>query len=175
LFRTLIYFAEIKTKAFYSSWIISINASTAAILAIFVVYRHTRQRRHHDLQDHHSKSHVALAVGLSLWLCADIIWAIYELVLELVPPIPSLADFLWLSAYVFLGYYLYTTYIEFHKRFKFRSRVLIASIIGCSIFLIYMISLTASLSVLSSSRGIAMFAVITAYPIMDAILMVPWK
>ncbi|MFL6403743.1 MAG: hypothetical protein ACJ71M_09730 [Nitrososphaeraceae archaeon] len=31
---SFIYFAEIKTKAFYSSWIISINASTAAALAI---------------------------------------------------------------------------------------------------------------------------------------------
>jgi branched-chain amino acid transport system substrate-binding protein len=169
---SFIYFAEIKTKAFYSSWIISINASTAAILAIFVVYRHTRQRSHH-LEDSHSKSHLALAVGLSLWLCADIIWAIYEIILEIVPPVPSLADFLWLSAYGFLAYYLYTTYIEFHKRFKFSTRILVASIIGCAIFLIYIIPLTASLSVLSSQRGIAMFAVITAYPIMDAILMVP--
>ena len=169
---SFIYFAEIKTKAFYSSWIISINASTAAILAIFVVYRHTRQRHQH-LQNHHSKTHVALAVGLSLWLCADIIWAIYELVLEIVPPVPSAADFLWLSAYGFLAYYLYGTYIEFHKRFNFNTRILAASIIGCGIFLTYIITLTSSLSVLSSSRGIAMFAVITAYPIMDAVLMVP--
>ena len=90
---SFIYFAQIQTKAFYSSWIISINASTAAILAIFVVYRHTRQRSHHDLQDHHSKSHVALAVGLSLWLCADIIWAIYELsfiIIFIIIPVPSL-------------------------------------------------------------------------------------
>jgi hypothetical protein len=168
---SIIYFAEIKTKDFYSNWIISINASTAAILAIFVVYMHKRQR--HQLQDHHSKSHVALAVGLSLWLCADLIWAIYELLLEVVPPVPSPADFLWLSAYGFLAYYLYATYIEFNKRFKFSTRILIASIIGCAIFLSYMIPLTASLSVLSSLRGIAMFTVITAYPIMDAILMVP--
>jgi hypothetical protein len=168
---SIIYFAEIKTKDFYSNWIISINASTAAILAIFVVYMHKRQR--YQLQDHHSKSHVALAVGLSLWLCADLIWAIYEILLEVVPPVPSPADFLWLSAYGFLAYYLYATYIEFHKRFKFSTRILIASIIGCAIFLSYMIPLTANLSVLSSLRGIAMFTVITAYPIMDAILMVP--
>jgi branched-chain amino acid transport system substrate-binding protein len=162
----------VKTKDLYSNWVISINASTAAILAIFVAYRHKRQRHDH-IQDYHSKSRVALAVGLSLWLCADLIWAIYEIVLEIVPPVPSSADFLWLSAYGFLAYYLYTTYIEFHKRFKFSTRILIASIIGCAIFLIYIVPLTASLSVLSSSRGIAMFATITAYPIMDAILMVP--
>ncbi|HET7284712.1 MAG TPA: hypothetical protein VFI70_08500, partial [Nitrososphaeraceae archaeon] len=89
---SFIYFAEIKTKAFYSSWIISINASTAAALAVFVVYRHMQQRSHHP-QDQHSKSHLALAVGLLLWLCADLIWATYEIVLEIVPPVPSPADF----------------------------------------------------------------------------------
>ena len=170
---SFIYFAEIKAKAFYSSWIISINASTAAALAIFVVYRHMRQRSHHPQDHHHSKSHVALAIGLSLWLCADLIWATYEIVLEIVPPVPSAADFVWLSAYGFLAYYLYATYIEFHKKFKFSSRILVASIIGCGIFLAYIIALTSSLSVLSTPRGIAMFAVIIAYPIMDAVLMVP--
>jgi Periplasmic binding protein len=169
---SFIYFAEIKTKAFYSSWIIGINASTAAALAVFVVYRHMQQRSHHP-QDHHSKSHVALAIGLSLWLCADIIWAIYEIVLEIVPPVPSPADFVWLSAYGFLAYYLYATYIEFHKKFKFSSKILVTSIIGCGIFLTYIVALTTGLSVLSSPRGIAMFAVITAYPIMDAVFMVP--
>ncbi|MFL6367845.1 MAG: hypothetical protein ACJ72T_04765, partial [Nitrososphaeraceae archaeon] len=170
---SFIYFAQIQTKAFYSSWIISINASTAAALAIFVVYRHMQQRRHHQQDHDHSKSHVALAIGLSLWLCADLIWATYEIVLEIVPPVPSAADFVWLSAYAFLAYYLYSTYIEFHNRFNFNKRILAASIIGCGIFLTYIIALTTGLSVLSSPRGIAMFAVIIAYPIMDAVLMVP--
>ncbi|MFL6419894.1 MAG: penicillin-binding protein activator, partial [Nitrososphaeraceae archaeon] len=169
---SFIYFAEIKTKAFYSSWIIGINASTAAALAIFVVYRHIQQRSYNP-QDHHSKSHLALAIGLSLWLCADLIWATYEIVLEIVPPVPSPADFVWLSAYGFLAYYLYATYIEFHKKFKFSTKILVTSIIGCGIFLTYIITLTTGLSVLSSPRGIAMFAVIIAYPIMDAVLMVP--
>jgi branched-chain amino acid transport system substrate-binding protein len=170
---SFIYFAKIQTKAFYSSWIISINASTAAALAIFVVYRHMQQRSHRQ-QDHgHSKSHIALAIGLSLWLCADLIWATYEIVLEIVPPVPSAADFVWLSAYGFLAYYLYSTYVEFHKRFNFNIKILVASIVGCGIFLTYIIALTTGLSVLSSPRGIAMFAVITAYPIMDAVLMVP--
>ncbi len=152
--------------------LVSINASTAAALAIFVVYRHMQQRRRHQ-QDHHSKSHLALAIGLSLWLCADLIWASYEIVLEIVPPVPSAADFVWLSAYAFLAYYLYSTYIEFHKRFNFNTKILVTSIIGCGIFLTYIIALTTGLSVLSSPRGIAMFAVIIAYPIMDAVLMVP--
>ena len=65
------------------------------------------------------------------------------------------------------------TYSEFHKRFKFNRRLPIISVIGSAIFLIYMISITLSLSTLTNPRGITMFAVIIAYPILDAILMVP--
>ncbi|HET7146920.1 MAG TPA: penicillin-binding protein activator [Candidatus Nitrosopolaris sp.] len=108
-----------------------------------------------------------------LWLSADIIWAIYQLVLDVVPPIPSAADYLWLGAYGFLGYYLFMTYLEFHKKFNFGKKALIASVIGNAIFLGYIIALTVNLSVLSSSRGIEMFAVIVAYPILDATLMIP--
>jgi hypothetical protein len=121
----------------------------------------------------HGKTHAALAAGLVMWLSADIIWAIYQLVLDLVPPIPSAADYLWLGAYGFLGYYLSMTYKEFQKKFKFGRKALIGSIIGNAIFLGYIIVLTANLSVLSTSRGIEMFAVIVAYPILDATLMIP--
>jgi hypothetical protein len=58
-----------------------------------------------------------------LWLSADIIWAIYQLVLDVVPPIPSAADYLWLGAYGFLGYYLFMTSEEFHKKFNFGSSI----------------------------------------------------
>jgi branched-chain amino acid transport system substrate-binding protein len=108
-----------------------------------------------------------------LWLSADIIWAIYQIVLDVVPPIPSAADYLWLGAYGFLGYYLYMTYKEFRKKFNFGRKALIASVIGNAIFLGYIIALTVNLSVLSTSRGIEMFAVIVAYPILDATLMIP--
>ena len=163
---SIIFFSEVDTKDFYSNWIITINASIAAGLAIFLVYRQ-------KLHGFHGKTHAALAIGLFLWLSADIVWAVYQLVLEVVPPIPSLADYLWLSAYGFLGFYLFGTYMEFKKKFNFGRKALIASIIGNAIFLSYIIALTLSFSVLSSPKGIGMFVVIIAYPILDATLMVP--
>jgi branched-chain amino acid transport system substrate-binding protein len=163
---SIIFFAEIQSKEFYSNWIITINASITASLAILLAYR----QKFHGL---HGKTHVALAVGLVLWLFADIIWATYHLVLDIVPPIPSAADYLWLTAYGFLGYYLYMTYKEFHTKFNFGRKALIASVIGNAIFLGYIVTLTASLSVLSTPRGLAMFVVIVTYPILDAILMIP--
>jgi hypothetical protein len=70
----------------------------------------------------------------SLWglvlLSAGIVWAIYQLVLDIVPPMPPPADYLWLCAYGFLGYYLFATYKEFQKKFNFGRKVLVASIIG---------------------------------------------
>jgi hypothetical protein len=163
---SIIFFAEIKSKDFYSNWIITINASIAAGLAVYLVYKQ-------KFRGLHGKTHAALAAGLVLWLSADIIWAIYQLVLDVVPPIPSAADYLWLGAYGFLGYYLFMTYKEFQKKFNFGRKALIASVIGNAIFLGYIIALTVNLSVLSTSRGIEMFAVIVAYPILDATLMIP--
>ena len=164
---SIIFFAEIKSKSLYSNWIITINASIAALLAISILYKRK------NLQGVYRKTRIALAIGLSLWLSADIVWAIYEIVLDLVPPVPSVADLLWLAAYGFLAYYLFITYIEFHKKFKFSNRTLIVSTLGSAIFLSYTIGLTINFADLSSPRGIAMFAVISAYPTLDAILMVP--
>jgi branched-chain amino acid transport system substrate-binding protein len=163
---SIIFLAETTSKEFYSNWIITINGSIAASLAIYLVYK----QRFHGL---HGKTHAALAVGLFLWLSADIVWAIYHLVLDVMPPMPSAADYLWLCAYGFLGCYLFATYKEFQKKFNFGRKVLVASVIGNAIFLCYIIALTANLSVLSSSRGIQVFAFIVAYPILDSILMIP--
>ncbi|MBV9178694.1 MAG: penicillin-binding protein activator [Nitrososphaeraceae archaeon] len=169
---SIIFFAEIKSKELYSNWIISINATVAATLAILVIYNIRRSKVQHR-HEHNSKAHFALAIGLSLWLCADIIWATYQIILEIVPPVPSPADFIWLTAYGFFAYYLYATYDEFHKKLRFSRRVLIYSVIGSTIFLGYIVAITLSLSTLTTTRGITMFAVIIAYPILDAILMIP--
>jgi branched-chain amino acid transport system substrate-binding protein len=163
---SIIFFAGAKNRDFYSNWVISVNAAIAASLGIFVACRHR-------LHGPHAKAHVALSIGLSLWLCAEVTWAIYEIVLEIMPPIPSIADYLWLSAYGFLAYYLFSTYREFKTKLKFSKKALIISIIVSAIFAGYVIYLTTSISFLSSQRDIAMFIVTIAYPTLDAILMVP--
>ena len=132
-------------------------------LAVYVVYRQ-------KLKGLHGKTHAAIAIGLSLWLCANIVWAIYEIVLDIVPPVPSLADAFWLSAYGFFAYHLISVYKEYHE--KFHKRVLISSIIGSTLFLVYLILFTASVSVLTTERGIIMFSVVIAYPILNSILTV---
>jgi len=160
---SIIIFAEEESKVFYSNWIIISGASVAVGLAVYVVYRQ-------KLKGLHGKTHAAIAIGLSLWLCANIVWAIYEIVLDTVPPVPSLADVFWLSAYGFFAYHLISVYKEYHE--KFHKSVLIASIIGSTLFLGYLILFTASVSVLTTERGIIMFSVVIAYPILNSILTV---
>ena len=101
-----------------------------------------------------------------LWLCADIIWASYELVFHIAAPIPSLSDILWLAGYPFLAYNLISTYKQFHN--KFNKRVLLASVLGNIIFVTYLISLTIGLSDFSSAGSVSLFVVLIAYPIMNA-------
>ncbi|MGA6991596.1 MAG: hypothetical protein WBX81_14345 [Nitrososphaeraceae archaeon] len=62
-------------------------------------------------------------------LSAEILWAIYEIILDVVPPVPSLADVLSLSAYASLGYYVYSTYFRYYRQFHFSYVPMIAAII----------------------------------------------
>lgn len=137
------------------------------MLAISIVYQ---QKHHHRLIE---KADVALAIALGLSLSAEIVWAIYEIILEVVPPVPSWADAFSISAYASLGYYVFSTYLRFYKQFHFSYVPAIAAIIASALFLTFIIAQTLNFAVLSSYRGVAIFTVIVSYPILDAIIMVP--
>ena len=51
-------------------------------------------------------------MGLALSLCAAILWAVYEIILDVVPPVPSLADIFSIFAYAFLSFYMFSTYLR---------------------------------------------------------------
>ncbi|MFL6492715.1 MAG: ABC transporter substrate-binding protein [Nitrososphaera sp.] len=163
--NSIIFFAGTETRTVYSELIIIASASFAAFLGILLAYRQILHNRSH------SKIYISLAIGLVLWLCADIIWASYELVFHVAAPIPSLSDILWLAGYPFFAYNLIATYRLFYNRVD--KRVLLASIIGNVIFIAYLIWLTIGISDFSSQGGVSMFAVLIAYPLMNALLTIP--
>lgn len=164
---SFIILAEVEIREYYSHWIIGINAAVAAMLAVFILYR----QKHH--QGSIEKVDLALGIALSLSLCAELVLAIYEINLEIVPPVPSIADLLSISAYAFLAFYVFSTYLRFYKIFHFSTRPLIIAIVVTGVFLFYILSVTLNLANFSSPRGIAMFSVLVAYPILDAIIIVP--
>jgi branched-chain amino acid transport system substrate-binding protein len=163
--NSMIFFAGTETRIVYSELIIIASASIAALLGILLAYRQILHNRSH------SKMYISLAIGLVLWLAADIIWASYELIFHVAAPIPSLSDILWLAGYPFFAYNLIATYRLFYNRFD--KRILIASIIGNGIFIAYLIYLTIGLSDFSSQGSVSMFAILIAYPIMNALLTIP--
>jgi branched-chain amino acid transport system substrate-binding protein len=128
---SIIIFASVEDREHYSHWIISASASVTAILAVSILFQ---QQRYHGLIE---RADLALAIALCLSLSAEILWAVYEIILEVVPPVPSLADLLSLSAYASLGYYVYSTYFRYYKQFHFSYMPMIAAIIASAIFLTY--------------------------------------
>ena len=116
------------------------------------------------------KTNIFLALGLVFWLIANMIWAYYELVLDIVSPVPSLADLFLLSAYGFLIYRLITIYRNLHHIANKKFLFLIIS--GTGLFLVYILNLTLELSELSNFRGLMLFIVTIAYPTLNSILTV---
>ncbi|MFL6347124.1 MAG: hypothetical protein ACJ72X_02370, partial [Nitrososphaeraceae archaeon] len=164
---SLIFFAKVEARGNNAHWILSITAAVAASIAIAILYQ---QKRHNGFIE---KADLALAIALVLSLCAAILWAVYEIILEVVPPVPSLADALSITAYAFLSFYVFSTYLRFYKVFHFSKKQLKAAVIASTIFLFFIISYIVSLVEISSSRGLAILSIIVAYPVLDAIIMVP--
>jgi branched-chain amino acid transport system substrate-binding protein len=163
--NSFIFFADSHTKGVYAEIIVTATVTITMGLAIILALRQLRHNRPH------AKMYLSLAAGLVLWFWADVVWASYELVFHVAAPIPSLSDVLWLAGYPFFAHNLFATYREFKS--KFDRRVLAAAIGGNAAFLVYLIILTAGLSDFSTYEGIAMFSVIIAYPIMNAVLLTP--
>jgi ABC-type branched-subunit amino acid transport system substrate-binding protein len=158
----------IESKIIYTNWILLINSSIAAGLSVILVGIEFLKQK---VLNRHIKIHIALATGLLLWLCANIQWFIYESE-GVVPDIPSTADILWIIAYPFLGYAVYSTFKEFYK--KHQNKHAFFASLSCGILLItYIAYITINLSVLSSSIGIILFSILIVYPILNIILIVP--
>jgi len=91
---SVIYFSEIEDKRFSSELVITITAAVATFLALLLVFRQ-------KLGGLFGKSWLCFAMGLVLWLCADIILIINHLVFETTFSIPSIIDVFWISGYAF--------------------------------------------------------------------------
>ena len=155
---SFIFFAKVEARGNIAHLILSITATVTASIAIAILYQQKRHIRFIEITD------LALAITLVLSLCASILWAAYETILEVIPPVPSLADALSITAYAFLSFYVFSTYLRFNKVFHFSKTQLIATVIAsCLFFLFFIILYITSLVEISSSRGLAILSIIIAY------------
>ena len=167
--NSIIYFAQpIENKITYTNWILLINSSIAAVLSVIVVVIKLLKQK---TLDQHAKTHIALTIGLILWLCANIQWWIYESN-DIIPDVPTQADLFWLAAYPFFLYSIFSTFKEFYKKHKSK-RILFASLFCGASLVLFTIFIATNLSVLSSQRGMFLFATVISYPILNVILIIP--
>jgi branched-chain amino acid transport system substrate-binding protein len=159
----LIIFADSDTKIIYSSWMLIINSAIASGLSIFALVR----ERHMIWKD---KTAIYLTIGLIFYFFANIVWGYYELVLDIVSPVPSLADLFLMSAYGFLIYRLMVTIRNLEK--VRNKKIIIVITLGTGLFLAYILNLTLSLTEISNFRGLMLFVVTMVYPILNSILTV---
>ncbi|HSA74584.1 MAG TPA: penicillin-binding protein activator, partial [Candidatus Nitrosocosmicus sp.] len=159
----LIIFADSDAKIIYSSWMLIINSAIASGLSIFALVK----ERNKITKD---KTAIYLTAGLIFYFLANIVWGYYELALDIVSPVPSLADFFLISAYGFLIYRLLVTIRNLEK--VSNKKVIFVITLGTGLFLAYILNLTLSLTEISNFRGLMLFVVTMLYPIMNSILTV---
>ncbi|HZB99296.1 MAG TPA: ABC transporter substrate-binding protein [Nitrososphaeraceae archaeon] len=140
-----------------------VNSLIAAGLSAMILFK-DKDSKEED------KTNIFLTLGLVFWFIANIIWAYYEIVLDIVSPVPSLADLFLLSAYGFLIYRLMIIYRNLHHITN--KKILLLIISGTGLFLIYIINLTLDHTETSNFRGLMLFVVTIAYPTLNSILTV---
>jgi branched-chain amino acid transport system substrate-binding protein len=159
----VIIFAEPDSKIILSNWVLIINSLVAAGLAS---YAFLKNRESID----ENKENILLTIGLVFWFIANIIWAYYEVVLDIVSPVPSLADFFLLSAYVFLIYRLMI--IRKNLSHIIDKKIMYLMIALTGLFLAYILNLTLDMALTSNFRGTMLFIVTLSYPTLNSILTV---
>jgi hypothetical protein len=107
-----------------------------------------------------------------LYFIAEIIWAYYGIVLQIEVPFPSPADAFWLAGYAPLGFHLFTI-SKLHGAYNRKSkRVIFVSLAVAAFSVLYIQSLI-SVSDLSGPDAILKLGITIAYPIADAIVIIP--
>lgn len=140
-----------------------IDSAIASSLSIFALFK----ERHSIKKD---RTAIFLTIGLIFYFLANIVWGYYELVLDIVSPVPSLADLFLLSANGFLIYRLLVTYMNLEKGSN--KNIIYIITVGTGLFLAYILNLTLSMTEISNFRGLMLFIVAIAYPILNSILTV---
>ena len=161
--NSFIIFADSDSKLIYSNWILIINSLIAAGLSAMILFK-DKDSKEED------KTNIFLTLGLVFWFIANIIWAYYEVVLDIVSPVPSLADLFLLSAYGFLIYRLVIIYRNLGH--VTNRKILLLIISGTGLFWLYIINLTLDNTETSNFRGFMLFVVTIAYPTLNSILTV---
>lgn len=166
--NSFIVFSNPDSRDFFTNLSIITAASAALSLSIIVVITAYKRR----IDRFFVYAQIIFAVGLALWLVAEVTWAYYQLVLQIGTPFPSSADAFWLSGYGFFTYFMFRIYNLLNKGNEKFIAVLVS--LATAIILGYILNLTFGIAdLLSAQEGSLAWLISITYPILDGILLVP--
>ena len=164
LVNSFIFLSSISTRVIYTNLTINVTAAIALSAALIVLFRQIR------VHSQYSKTFGFLAVGVGLWFTAEIIWTYYQLGLGVETPFPSLADLFWLAGYAPLTYHLYRIYTTVTMKVTDRDTMIVISSMVAAVlaFLLYLV-----FSISGQHQSALELIINLAYPVLDAILLIP--
>ena len=175
--NSFIFFSDLETRVLYTNATVGVTSGLALLSVTLLILNHRISNKVHT-----NNAFIFLAIGLFLWFIAEVLWAYYQIGLNLAVPFPSSADALWLTGYPFLilhVYYILNLVKKSRKKIdtiKVHHIVLIslalAAVFGYTLGIVFEIGVNNTLLLLGQKEGIGNIISI-AYPVLDAILIVP--
>ncbi|MDD5171741.1 MAG: hypothetical protein PHF60_01770 [Candidatus ainarchaeum sp.] len=100
----------------YFGSLVDILTVLVALLATIGLFRAYRSLKKDGSED--AEIFFFFTISELFWLIAEVVWAFYEIILQIEAPLPSFADVFWVAGYLpfIYGLYLAFDYIEFHRK-----------------------------------------------------------
>jgi hypothetical protein len=175
--NSFIFFSDLETRVLYTNATVGVTSGIALLSVFLLIFKHRNLNEAHT-----NKAFISLAIGLFLWFIAEVLWAYYQIGLKIAVPFPSSADTLWLIGYPFLIihlYYILNLVTKSKKKIdtiKVYHIVLIslalAAVFGYTLGIVFGININNTL-LLSYQKEALGNIISIAYPILDAIIIVP--
>ena len=146
----------------YGNLIIIITAGLAVVFSLILILRERKYTSE-------LKKLVSLFLGIFLWFSGEIIYSYYQSVLRIDIPYPSYADSFYLLGYIFVGYYLYSSFYYWNKKNKLSK----GSVFIITIFSALLIHFLVQTSIVNYSNNVSATLVDIGYHISDGIILIP--
>ena len=146
----------------YGNLITIITAGLAVVFSLILILI---ERKHKS----ELKKLVSLSLGIFLWFSGEIIYSYYQSVLRIDIPYPSYADIFYLLGYIFVGYYLYSSFYYWNKKNKLSE----GSVFIITIFSALLIHFLVQTSIVNYSNNVSATLVDIVYHISDGIILIP--
>lgn len=149
----------------------AINSAASVIFSILAFGLFLRVWFFTDIKDFSKGMWGGFTLGALLWAMAEVVWFFYDAVLQIEIPYPSLADLLWLVAYIPFWMAIKNRYDKLHYSLNLRQRGALVIFIGCFLLLMFNFVLRPIITAFDPER-IAESILNILYPLADFVTLI---